>query len=179
VEVHQQVDVVALAVELRQLALNLVTKAKWACRAKTQCLPVLMFPCSVINHGQGRGVRFRYNFRLHPTPGSAPRRPVRSGAQVVFDDGLRVRRQAGAAGLPYVSDGELSRRVITEAKKTPERAWLGEVSAVVLQQALADPNAACARRSRPLRARRRGRATGPRPAPGSPSPSATPGGHSW
>jgi hypothetical protein len=32
---------------------------------------------------------------------------------------------------------ELSRRVITEAKRTPERAWLGEVSAVVLQQALA------------------------------------------
>ncbi|MGW5632428.1 RNA-guided endonuclease InsQ/TnpB family protein, partial [Streptosporangium sandarakinum] len=32
--------------------------------------------------------------------------------------------------------------VITEAKQTPERAWLGEVSAVVLQQALADLNAA-------------------------------------
>src|SRR5690606_20464248 len=42
----------------------------------------------------------------------------------------------------YISDGELSKRVITEAKKTPQRSWLGEVSAVVLQQALADLNTA-------------------------------------
>jgi putative transposase len=61
---------------------------------------------------------------------------------VVFNDGLRARQDAHAAGLPYISDGDLSKRVITEAKKTPERAWLGEVSAVVLQQALADLNAA-------------------------------------
>ncbi len=44
--------------------------------------------------------------------------------------------------MPYISDGELSKRVITQAKKTPDRAWLGEVSAVVLQQALADLNKA-------------------------------------
>ncbi|SEN04316.1 putative transposase [Nonomuraea pusilla] len=44
--------------------------------------------------------------------------------------------------MPYISDGELSKRVITEAKKTPGRSWLGEVSAVVLQQALADLNVA-------------------------------------
>ena len=31
---------------------------------------------------------------------------------------------------------------LTASKATPERAWLGEVSAVVLQQALADLNAA-------------------------------------
>ncbi|MGW5489906.1 RNA-guided endonuclease InsQ/TnpB family protein, partial [Streptosporangium sandarakinum] len=57
-------------------------------------------------------------------------------------DGLRLRQEAREAGLPYVSDGELSKRVITEAKQTPERAWLGEVSAVLLQQALADLNTA-------------------------------------
>jgi putative transposase len=61
---------------------------------------------------------------------------------VVFNDGLRARQDAHAAGLSYIGDGELSKRVITEAKKTPERVWLGEVSAVVLQQALADLNAA-------------------------------------
>jgi putative transposase len=33
---------------------------------------------------------------------------------------------------------ELSRRVVTLAKQTPQRAWLGEVSAVALQQSLAD-----------------------------------------
>ena len=43
--------------------------------------------------------------------------------------------------MPYPSDAELSAR-LTAAKATPERAWLGEVSAVVLQQALADLTAA-------------------------------------
>ncbi|WP_446210322.1 helix-turn-helix domain-containing protein [Micromonospora sp. IBSANI012] len=58
-------------------------------------------------------------------------------ARVVFNDGLRARREARVAGLPDVWDGDLSKRVITQAKRTPERAWLGEVSTVVLQQALA------------------------------------------
>jgi putative transposase len=61
---------------------------------------------------------------------------------VVFNDGLRARRTAREDGERYISDGELSKRVITEAKAIPERAWLSEVSAVVLQQALADLNTA-------------------------------------
>lgn len=88
-------------------------------------------------------MQLRYNFRLYPTPGQRAALARAFGcARVVFNDGLRARREAHAAGLPYLSDGELSKRVITEAKKTPERAWLGEVSAVVLQQALADLNTA-------------------------------------
>ena len=63
-------------------------------------------------------------------------------ARVVFNDGLRVRQAARENGEPYVSDGELSKRVITQAKRHPDRAWLCEVSAVVLQQALADLNTA-------------------------------------
>ncbi|MDR8414956.1 transposase [Nonomuraea sp. 3-1Str] len=59
-------------------------------------------------------------------------------ARVVFNDALTARRQARADGLPFISDGDLSKRVITEAKQRPDRVWLGEVSAVVLQQALAD-----------------------------------------
>ncbi|MEO3884769.1 transposase [Nonomuraea sp. B5E05] len=55
----------------------------------------------------------------------------------------------------------MSKRVITEAKKTPERAWLGEVSAVVLQQALADLNAAY----RNFFASRAGQRKGPKVAP--------------
>ena len=61
--------------------------------------------------------------------------------RVVFNDGLRARQEAHEAGLPYITDADLSAR-LTAAKATPERAWLGEVSAVVLQQALADLNAA-------------------------------------
>ena len=88
-------------------------------------------------------MQLRYNFRLYPTAGQRAALAKAFGcARVVFNDGLRARQEAHANGLPYISDGELSKRVITEAKKTPERAWLGEVSAVVLQQALADLNTA-------------------------------------
>jgi putative transposase len=59
----------------------------------------------------------------------------------VFNDALAARRQAHEAGKPYIPDAELSKR-LTELKKDPARAWLGEVSSVVLQQALADLNAA-------------------------------------
>jgi transposase len=81
-------------------------------------------------------VQLRYAFRLYPTPGQRIALAKGFGcARVVFNDGLRAREDARQAGLPFIGDAELSRRVITQAKKTPERAWLGEVSAVVLQLA--------------------------------------------
>ncbi|MEV4077453.1 RNA-guided endonuclease InsQ/TnpB family protein [Nonomuraea fuscirosea] len=88
-------------------------------------------------------MQLRYNVRLYPTPGQRQvLARVFGCARTVFNDGLRMRREARENGLPYISDGDLSKQVITRAKKTPERAWLGEVSAVVLQQALADLNIA-------------------------------------
>ena len=80
----------------------------------------------------------RYRYRAEPT--AEQRRALARTfgcARVVFNDGLRAREDAHKAGRPYLSDGELSRR-LTAAKGTPERAWLGEVSAVALQQSLAD-----------------------------------------
>ncbi|WP_368077474.1 RNA-guided endonuclease InsQ/TnpB family protein [Actinomadura sp. WMMB 499] len=56
---------------------------------------------------------------------------------MVYNDALAARRDAREAGLPYPKAAELS-AAMTAAKKTPERAWLGEVSAVVLQQSLRD-----------------------------------------
>jgi len=87
-------------------------------------------------------MQLRYNYRLDPRP----RHRIAFGkafgcARVVFNDALAVREAAYEVGLPYVTDAELSAR-LTAAKKTPERAWLGEVSAVVLQNALRDLNAA-------------------------------------
>ncbi|GAA0585270.1 RNA-guided endonuclease InsQ/TnpB family protein [Actinomadura livida] len=88
-------------------------------------------------------MQLRYQFRLYPTPGQQQSLARALGcARTVYNDALRARREAHAAGMPYLSDGDLSKLVITEAKKTTERAWLGEVSAVVLQQALADLNTA-------------------------------------
>jgi putative transposase len=88
-------------------------------------------------------VQLRYNFRVYPTSGQQQALARAFGcARVVFNDGLRVRQTARANGEKHISDGDLSKLVITQAKLIPERAWLGEVSAVVLQQALADLNTA-------------------------------------
>lgn len=84
-------------------------------------------------------MQLRYNFRLYPTAGQQQALARAFGcARVVFNDGLRLRQEAHAAGLPYIKDTDLQKRVITAAKRSEERAWLGEVSSVVLVQALAD-----------------------------------------
>jgi putative transposase len=101
-------------------------------------------------------VKLRYNYRLYPAPAQrAALGRVFGCARVVFDDGLRLRQEAHAAGLPYLTDAELS-AWLTRVKAAPERAWLGEVSAVVLQQALADLNAAYRNFFASLKGERRG-----------------------
>ncbi|MFE2472077.1 RNA-guided endonuclease InsQ/TnpB family protein [Streptomyces mirabilis] len=88
-------------------------------------------------------MQLRYVFRLDPGPAQCEALARAFGcARVVFNDGLRAREGARAAGVPMPSMAELSRTVITEAKRAPGRAWLGEVSAVVLQQSLRDLDAA-------------------------------------
>ncbi len=107
------------------------------------------------------GVQLRYNYRLYPTPGQQQALARAFGcARVVFNDALRARQEAHAAGLPYVTGKELSAR-LTAAKATPGRAWLGEVSSVVLQQALADLNAAYRNFLASLARKRKGPRIGP------------------
>jgi putative transposase len=87
-------------------------------------------------------MQLRYRFRLYPSPGQCAALARAFGcARVVFNDALAARLEAHRAGLPYLTDAELSAR-LTAVKKLPERAWLTEVSAVVLQQSLADMNTA-------------------------------------
>ena len=84
-------------------------------------------------------MRLRYRYRLDPTP--VQRRALARAfgcARVVYNDGLKLRQDAYRTGLAFIGDAELSRLVVTLAKQTPERAWLGDVSAVILQQSLAD-----------------------------------------
>ncbi|MGW6729508.1 RNA-guided endonuclease InsQ/TnpB family protein [Nocardia sp. NPDC055029] len=84
-------------------------------------------------------MQLRYNFRVYPTPGQQISLARAFGcARVVYNDGLAARRAAFAAGQPYIKDSVLQTQVITAAKKTPERGWLGEVSSVVLVQALGE-----------------------------------------
>jgi putative transposase len=87
-------------------------------------------------------VQLRYNFRVYPTPGQRIALARAFGcARVVYNDNLHARGQAHAAGVK-LSDTDLQRRVVTEAKRTPERAWLAEVSSVVLVQACQDARTA-------------------------------------
>ncbi|MDQ0945922.1 RNA-guided endonuclease TnpB family protein [Streptomyces sp. V1I1] len=84
-------------------------------------------------------MQLRYSFRLYP---NGPQRSALARAfgcaRVVYNDALRARETARAGGEAFPKTGDLSKLLITEAKKTEERAWLGEVSAVVLQQSLRD-----------------------------------------
>jgi putative transposase len=107
-------------------------------------------------------VQLRYNYRVYPDTAQREALARAFGcARVVFNDGLRVRQAAREQGLPYVSNGELSKQVITQAKKTEARAWLGEVSAVVLQQALADLNTAYRNFFASITGKRKGRKVAP------------------
>jgi putative transposase len=84
-------------------------------------------------------MQLRYSFRLYP---NGPQRSALARAfgcaRVVYNDALRARETARAGGEAFPKTGDLSKLLITEAKKTEERAWLCEVSAVVLQQSLRD-----------------------------------------
>ncbi|GHI46454.1 MULTISPECIES: RNA-guided endonuclease InsQ/TnpB family protein [Streptomyces] len=84
-------------------------------------------------------MQLRYNFRVYPSAGQRGALSKAFGcARVVFNDGLRARQEAHAAGLPYIKDGDLQKQVVTAAKRTEGREWLGEVSSVVLVQSLRD-----------------------------------------
>ncbi|MFD4404388.1 RNA-guided endonuclease InsQ/TnpB family protein [Nocardia sp. NPDC058499] len=87
-------------------------------------------------------MQLRYNFRVYPTPGQRIALAQAFGcARVVYNDNLRARDAAYAAGV-RLSDTEIQRQVVTEAKRTPERSWLAGVSSVVLVQACQDARAA-------------------------------------
>ncbi|MEU6230389.1 RNA-guided endonuclease TnpB family protein [Streptomyces sp. NPDC047042] len=88
-------------------------------------------------------MHLRYAFRLYPEPGQRTALARAFGcARVVYNDAVSAREDARKAGQPFPKAGELSTRLITEAKRTVERSWLGEVSAVVLQQSLRDAESA-------------------------------------
>jgi putative transposase len=78
---------------------------------------------------------------------------------VVFNDVIRCRDEAYRAG-EKITPTEVQRRVITEAKTTPERAWLSEVASVALVQSVRDAHRAFSNFFDSVRGRRRGRKVG-------------------
>ncbi|MFF5673628.1 RNA-guided endonuclease InsQ/TnpB family protein [Streptomyces hygroscopicus] len=88
-------------------------------------------------------MQLRYSFRLRPDTYQQTALAKAFGcSRVVFNDAVRAREDARRAGQPFPTAGQLSRKLITEAKRTPERSWLAEVSSVVLQQSLRDAESA-------------------------------------
>ncbi|GAA2644019.1 RNA-guided endonuclease TnpB family protein [Streptomyces vastus] len=114
------------------------------------------------NRSRILAMQLRYNYRAYPD--ATQRRALASAfgcARVVWNDCLRDRKEAHAAGLPYVTSAELSRLRITQAKRTEERAWLADVSAVVLQQSLRDLDTAYKNFFDSILGKRPGRKAGP------------------
>ncbi|MCX4408739.1 transposase [Streptomyces sp. NBC_01764] len=106
-------------------------------------------------------MQLRYAFRLYPEPGQRLALARAFGcARVVYNDAVRAREDARRAGEPFPTAGVLSQKLITQAKQTPERSWLGEVSAVVLQQSLRDAEVAYKNFFASLKGERKGAKSG-------------------
>lgn len=80
----------------------------------------------------------RYRYRAYPTRGQRASAVQLFGCvRVVWNDALAARENARKQGQHVPTRSELS-AALTKVKKTPERSWLSDVSAVPLQQSLAD-----------------------------------------
>jgi len=80
-------------------------------------------------------MKSRYQFRIYPTPGQRQSLARLFGCvRVVWNDALFLCKQSDK--LP--KNSELQKLCITQAKKTEDREWLGQVSAIPLQQSVAD-----------------------------------------
>ncbi|MEU6439996.1 RNA-guided endonuclease TnpB family protein [Streptomyces sp. NPDC047046] len=107
-------------------------------------------------------MHLRYSFRLYPDTAQRIALAKAFGcARVVYNDVVRAREDARRAGTAFPRAGELSKKLITRAKLTEARSWLGEVSAVVLQQSLRDAETAYRNFFASLKGTRKGPRTGP------------------
>ena len=83
-------------------------------------------------------MKLRYQYRIYP------RKPQQTNlsrlfgcTRVVWNDALALVKST-PNGEKWPTSTELSKRCITQAKKTVERSWLSEVSSVPLQQSIID-----------------------------------------
>lgn len=84
-------------------------------------------------------VQLRYQFRIYPTRYQRMMLARTFGCvRTVWNDALRYLEKAYKSGEPTPAFGTVAKKVTTRAKRTKERAWLVEVSAVPLQQAMRD-----------------------------------------
>ncbi|MDJ0747380.1 MAG: RNA-guided endonuclease TnpB family protein [Xenococcaceae cyanobacterium MO_167.B27] len=104
-------------------------------------------------------MKARYNYRIYPKPSQIePLAKAFGCARVVWNDALWLYQKANKEGLPMPFD--VDKQVITQAKKTPDRAWLSEVSNIVLQQSFRDLQTAWKNYFCSLKGKRKGKRVG-------------------
>ncbi len=102
-------------------------------------------------------MKARYQYRFYPTDQQRQSLAQLFGCvRVVWNDALALCKQSEKKP----KSAELQKVVITQAKQTEERAWLGEVSCVPLQQSVADLDIAFKNFFNSCKGKRKGRKVG-------------------
>jgi len=102
-------------------------------------------------------MKARYRYRFYPTSQQELSLARLFGCvRVVWNDALALCKQSDKKP----SSADLQKIVITQAKNTEERAWLGEVSCVPLQQSVADLDVAFKNFFNSCKGKRKGRKVG-------------------
>jgi putative transposase len=102
-------------------------------------------------------MKARYQYRFYPTDQQRQSLAQLFGCvRVVWNDALAICKQSEKKP----KSAELQKVVITQAKRTIERAWLGDVSCVPLQQSVADLEIAFKNFFESCKGKRKGRKVG-------------------
>lgn len=89
-------------------------------------------------------MKVRYKYRVYPTIHQEKELSKLFGCcRVVYNDAKAYCDDLYKQNKKKPSSAELQKLFITQAKKTPERAWLSEVSVIPLQQSIRDFDQAC------------------------------------
>jgi putative transposase len=104
-------------------------------------------------------MKARYNYRIYPRPNQVTALAKAFGcARTVWNDALALYKEAYAKGEERPKS--VDKIVITQAKKTEERAWLSEVSNIVLQQSYRDLDTAWSNYFSSCQGKRKGKKVG-------------------
>ncbi len=107
-------------------------------------------------------MKARFKYRIYPTPGQKYRLAKLFGCvRVVWNYSLAFCQKQYKLGAKKPSNSELQKQFITQAKKTEDREWLLDVSAIPLQQSLNDLNQAYQNFFTSTKGKRKGRAIKP------------------
>jgi putative transposase len=102
-------------------------------------------------------MKARYRYRFYPTDQQKQSLAQLFGCvRVVWNDALALCKQSEK----QPKSAELQKLIITQAKQTEARAWLGEVSAIPLQQSIADLDTAFKNFFDSYKGKRKGRKVG-------------------